>query len=326
MSSRLAFLPDYSSLHGPAEYSLVESDEQWDSKYLEFVEPDRIYTFGDFEGIGTGGPTAYSEMALTTPFRMLSDEGVAIVQRILEELEPYAITSERTPAYLPGSVYRSQFLRGFYADPSVREFLSGMAQVSLDPFPVPYQALHVNYAPKELGQTVDQWHTDSVSFDWVMMVSDPREMKGGNLQQYLGVPEDGQRVLASGADLPEDQILTVSWPGPGWFILQQGHRMLHRVTPLLELHRRMTMVGSYYTAQPGKVDPIDRKPLNRLREEQDRAYTLVEWSRHHALRAAQSLQDFADTKARFDQPLDEVKHALHASISDIERVLAAFEP
>lgn len=317
--------PDYARLVGPPEYELVASDEPWDPGFLEFVKPEQVFTFDGFEGIGTGGPTAFSEMALTSPFRMLSDEGVAIVQRILDELEQHTITSERTPAYVSGAVYRSRFLRGFYSDPAVMEFLSDMAQVSLQPFPVPYQALHLNYAPKTLGKKVDQWHTDSVSFNWVMMVSDPGPMKGGNLQQYLGVPEEGQATLATGQELPEDKVMTVSWPGPGWFIFQQGHRMLHQVTPLEEQYRRMTMVGSYYTKVPGKVDPIDRKPLNRLREEQDRDYTLVEWSRHHALRAAEELQRFAATKTDFKQPLDEVSAGLQESIADVQRVLSAFE-
>lgn len=317
--------PDYSALVSPSSYSRVESDQPWDPKYLEFVKPERIYRFEDFDGIGSGGPSAFSDVALTTTFRVLNDEGVAIVQRILAELEEQRITSERIPAYLPGAVYRSEFLRGFYCDPSVMAFLSELAHVPLRPFPVPYQALHVNYSPKDLQQNVDQWHTDSVSFDWVMMVSDPAAMEGGNLQQYLGLPEEGQEVLAAGKELPADQVMTVAWPGPGWCIFQQGHRMLHQVTPLQKLYRRITMVGSYYTEQQGKIDPIDRKPLNRLKEDDDFDYTIIEWSRHHAIRAAQSLQQFAATKTDFEQPVDEVRDALEASISDVKRVLSAFE-
>jgi hypothetical protein len=85
------------------------------------------------------------------------------------------------------------------------------------------------------------------------------------------------------------------------------------------------MVGSYYTTEPGMTDPIDRKPLNRLREEQDRDYSLVEWSRHHALRAAETLQRFAATRTDFRQPVDAVERDLEASVADVNRVLSAFQ-
>jgi hypothetical protein len=325
MADQLTTPPDYTDLSGPRAYTEVEADRPWDSRFLELVKPERTYSFGDFVGVESGGPSAFSELAITVPFRVLNDEGVAIVQEIIDELEAHAITSERTPKYVSGAVYRSQFLRGFYSDPALIEFLSGLAQVPLSPFPVPYQALHLNYAPEDITQNVDKWHTDSVAFNWVMMVSDPRPMKGGELQAYLGVPEEGQEILSAGGSIPDDRVMSVDWPGPGWCVFQQGHRLLHQVTPLQEPYRRMTMVGSYYTSVPGMPDPIDRKPLDRLKETADRDYTLVEWSRHKALLAAQELHEFAATKTDFRQPIDEVRESLRASISDVQRVLAAFD-
>jgi hypothetical protein len=317
--------PRYEDLVGPEAYTQVDGDQPWDPRFLELVKPEITYAFGDFEGVTSGGPSAFSELALTAPFRVLNDEGVAIVQRIVSALEAYAITSERTPKYVSGAVYRSEFLRGFYSDPTLMQFLSDLAQVPLSPFPVPYQALHLNFAPDDITQNVDKWHTDSVSFNWVMMVSDPKPMKGGELQAYLGVPEDGHQLIADGAPIPEEQVLSVDWPGAGWCVFQQGHRLLHQVTPLQEKYRRMTMVGSYYTSVPGRTDPIDRKPLDRLKENDDRDYTLVEWSRHKALLAARELEAFAATKTDFRQPVADVRQSLQASIADVQRVLAAFD-
>src|SRR3712207_7706463 len=44
----------------------------------------------------------------------------------------------------------------------------------------------------------DQWHRDVVSFDFVLMVSDPRPMKGGRFEWYLGSVEEGKELLESG--------------------------------------------------------------------------------------------------------------------------------
>lgn len=325
MTAEVMTPPDYLSLCGPQAYTRIEDDQPWDSGYLELVKPESTFFFGDFAGVESGGPSALSELALTTPFKLLNDEGVAIVQRIIGQLEAHAITSERTPKYVSGAVYRSEFLRGFYSDPALIQFLSELAQVPLSSLPVPYQALHLNFAPEDIRRNVDKWHTDSVSFNWVMMVSDPGPMKGGELQAYLGLPEEGQNILSAGGSLPEDRVVSVDWPGAGWCVFQQGHRLLHQVTSLLEPYRRMTMVASYYTSVPGMTDPIDRKPLNGLNETDDRDYTLVEWSRHKALLAAKELEVFAASKTNFRLPIAEVKDSLRASIAEVQRVLAAFD-
>lgn len=325
MSAAVMTPPDYGHLCGPQAYTPIEGDQPWDPAYLELVKPEGTFAFGDFAGVESGGPRAFSELALTRPFRVLNDQGVAIVQRIIGQLEAHAITSERIPKYVSGAVYRSQFLRGFYADPTLIQFLSELAAVPLSSLPVPYQALHLNFAPEDIARNVDKWHTDSVSFNWVMMVSDPGPMKGGELQAFLGLPEEGHDILSAGGSLPQDRVLSVDWPGAGWCVFQQGHRLLHQVTPLLEPYRRMTMVASYYTSVPGMTDPIDRKPLDGLNETADRDYTLVEWSRHKALVAARELEEFAATKTDFRKPLTEVKASLQASIAEVQRVLAAFD-
>src|SRR5437764_462460 len=93
------------------------------------------------------------------------------------ELERYTTAAARTAKQVRGSIYRSEFMRGMYGDESVLAFLRGLAQAPLEPHPVSHHAIHINYAPDELARNVDQWHRDVISFDYVLMVCDPRPMR-----------------------------------------------------------------------------------------------------------------------------------------------------
>ena len=42
------------------------------------------------------------DVAVTTPFRILSDEGVRVLQHVLRQLEAFAVVSPRIPCVLRG--------------------------------------------------------------------------------------------------------------------------------------------------------------------------------------------------------------------------------
>ena len=90
----------------------------WDSRYLELVPPEHVGLLTEL-GDEAAGPTALSPVGITSPFRLLGDEGVAILQAICTELEGAAGSDERIAKRSRGGVYRSEFLRGLYGDPSV---------------------------------------------------------------------------------------------------------------------------------------------------------------------------------------------------------------
>jgi hypothetical protein len=308
-------------MRGPPGYERIRSDVAWDSGYLDFEGPERVYTLEEF-GEGAAGPAALSPVAITTPFRFLNEDGVAILQTLCAELEQFAGGDERIAKRVRGSIYRSEFLRGMYAEPALLEFLRGLAEAPIEPHPVSHHAVHINYAPDDLSRNVDQWHHDVVSFDFVLMVSDPRPMKGGRFQYFFGPVEEGRDLLVSGGDLPPERVRSVDFPGPGWAVFQQGHRVLHRAARLEERYPRITMVGSYYTPHPEIADPTE---LGSLRKVDGRDIALVEWSRYTALVAARKLQRFAETKTDFSLSLEELHDELAASISDVEHALEEFE-
>ena len=290
----------------PPGYDRLASDVPWDSAYVEIVPPERVTLLAEW-GEDAAGPNAMSPVAITSPFRFLSDEAVGILQAICAELEQDAGGDERIAKRVRGSIYRSEFLRGMYHDSAIVELLRGLAQAPLAPHPVSHHAIHINYAPDDLARNVDQWHRDVISFDYVLMVTDPRSMKGGRFQYFLGPVEEGKALLESGPGLPPERVVSAEFPGPGWAVLQQGHRVLHRAARLEERHERVTIVGSYWTPLAGVDDPTDLPTLLRV---DPREVALTEWSRFQALVAARKLEDFAETMTDFRRPLGDLQARL----------------
>jgi hypothetical protein len=306
----------------PPGYEPLASDVAWDpQRHLELRQPERV-TLLDEWGPNVAGPTALSPVAITSPFRLLSDEGTAALQAICGELEQFAVGDERIAKKVRGSIYRSAFLQGMYRDPSVLTFLRKLAQAPLEPHPISHHAIHINYAPDDLSRNVDQWHRDVISFDYVLMVSDPRPMRGGRFEYFLGSVEEGRALLESGSGLPPERIASPEFPGPGWAVLQQGHRVLHRAARLEQRYPRITIVGSYWTPLADLDDPTDLPTIVRVDGPE---IALVEWSRYQARVAAHRLEHFAQTKTDFAHAPAELQRELRALAARLEEAAAAFD-
>jgi hypothetical protein len=273
-------------------------------------------------GPDAAGPTALSPVGMTHPFRILGDEGAETLRRICDELRGAARDNGRLPKCARGVAYRSEFIRGLVSDPLLLDFLRSLARAPLEVHPVTHHAAQLNFAPDDLSQKVDQWHHDAVAFAVVMMVSDPRRMKGGQFQYFWGSVEEGKELLLSGKGLPPERVRHVEFPGAGWAMLMQGHRVLHQAARLLEPGPRTTLVASYWAPHPEIDDPTD---LGTLRKADGREIALVEWSRYAARVASRKLERFAMTRADFSRSLQEVRDGLRASIAGIEAALAEFD-
>lgn len=303
-------------------FDSIEADVRWDpERHVEITPPESVTMLAEW-GPDAAGPTALSPVAITAPFRFLSDEGVAMLHAICSELEQYAVGDDRIPKKRRGAVYRSAFLRGMVSDPTILAFLSDLAQVRLEPHPVTHHAVHINYAPDDLSLNVDQWHRDAVGFDFVLIASDPRPMKGGRFEYYAGAVEEGKDLLLSGAGLAAEKVMSPEFPGPGWAVLQQGHRVLHRACKLEERYPRITVVDSFWVPVPGIEDPTDLPTLLRA---DGREIALVEWSRYQALVAARKLEHFAATKTDFGHSHEELKADLRAVAALLGEAADAFD-
>ena len=306
----------------PPGFDLLSEDESWDAaRHLEIVEPERVTLLEEW-GVDAAGPTALSPVAITSPFRFLSDAGAARLQAICAELEQYAVSDERIPKKVRGSIYRSRFLRGMYHDPAVLELLRRLAQAPLEPHPVSHHTVHLNYAPDDLSLNVDQWHRDATAFDYVLMVNDPRPMVGGRFEYFAGPVEEGRDLLVDGPGLPAERVVAPEFPGAGWAVFQQGHRVLHRACRLEERYPRITLVASYWAPVAGIDDPTD---LPTLLKADTREIALTEWARYQSLVAARELEHFAATKTDFRHDADELQAGLREAAQRLLDAADAFD-
>jgi hypothetical protein len=302
-------LPD-----APPGYEPLRCDVPWDSAYLALEEPEERVLLADL-GPDAAGPTALSPLAITSPFRLLTEEGAAILGAICRELERYASGDNRIAKRARGGVYRSAFLRGLASDPELLAFVRRLTEAPVEPHPIAHHAIHVNYAPEELGRNVDQWHLDAVSFDYVLMASDPAGLRGGRFEWYAGSAEEGAALLSAGKPLPPERVRSVEFPGAGWAVVQQGHRVLHRAARLEEPGERITVVGSFWTPDPVLDDPTE---IRSLRGADGNDIAVVEWARYAALVTARRLERFAEEEARFARSREDLQADLRASIAAIE--------
>ena len=306
----------------PPGFEPLVDDEPWNpALHLEIVEPSHVTLLEEW-GPEAAGPAALSPVAITAPFRFLSDAGVARLQAICAELEQFAVGDERIPKKVRGSIYRSQFLTGMSNDPTVLELLGRLAQTPLEPHPVSHHAVHLNYAPDDLSLNVDHWHRDATAFDYVLMVNDPRPMVGGRFEYFAGPVEEGRDLLLGGEPLPADRVLSPEFPGAGWAVLQQGHRVLHRACRLEERYPRITLVASFWAPVPGIDDPTDLPTLLKI---EPRAIALTEWARYQSLVAARQLEHFAATKTDFRHEAGELQNDLRDAAQRLLDAADAFD-
>lgn len=282
----------------------------WDPGFLRLEPPRTVYSFRDLgaeEGRG-----ALSPVAITSPFRILSEEGVAVLQAICAELRHRARPTTWTATQSVGAVYRSEFLRGLSRDPALAAFLGELARAPLEPHPIAHHAIVVNYPPNEPSRELSPWHRDAVSFDYVLMVSDPRPMRGGRFEYFAGSLEEARRLLRAGDEIPRDRVRAVEFPGAGWAVLQQGHRVIHRVSRLLRPYERTTVVGAYWTAHPELADPVG---LDHLRKAHGDEIALREWGLYVAALIGHRLQHARAGTDGFSRPLAAARAALEAALA-----------
>ena len=235
----------------PSGYAM--DDVEWDpSTDLQIEPPPSIIvrTHPEFTAV----PFPYSPsvdmgsgIAYSQPFRLLSPSGVSKLRAAVDrECPARAKSNERIPSCLRGLAYCSNAVRSYTEDPKLLELFSDMARTPLGVHPISMNVGHTNIG-KAGGEYVDQWHTDSVDYVLVLIISDINEMKGGELQ-VLNVPDATGSLFdeykANG--VPDELVKTVSYMQPGYGIFMQGSKILHRVKGVVSSREpRISLVSSF---------------------------------------------------------------------------------
>lgn len=263
-----------------------------------------------------------SPIAISGPFRLLSDEGVRVVLDLCRRLSPYARGATRIERFVRQSVYRSRFLRDFCSCPRVTAFLSEVLECPMAPHTMPSQWGHINYAPETLGRAVDRWHHDTLQIDYVMMVTDPKTYRGGRFQYFIGTKADAAELAKAGQkDMPPERVVVPEMPAAGWAVLMQGNMVVHRGAALEEPAERITLVSGYV---PLEIGLPDLSRLDDLRVVDPPNIILPEWVRHKTWRARGNLDKLlADLPFTGDRA--RLIGMLKVAVADIDAVIRDLE-
>ena len=315
--------------HHPHEYPQIHGEPLFDAKrHLAPALPERVWTLKDFGYDEAEIAAAATPVAITTPFRLLSDEGAAAFRQVALLLRETRRTSNRTASFVAGSVYRSRFVRDFCNAPEVAEHMSAIAGCALVAHSMPSQQAYINFAPDDLSKAVDTWHSDSIGLDYVLMLSDPRQLEGGAFQFFHGTRQEAAGLLstrveglteANARDLPADRIVSVPFPAAGYAIFQQGSHVIHRATALTKRAERITVVPGLVAPQREVPDPT-RDGVAAWGEPSIE----VEFARHKAWLARTKLDRLIAALGQGAVP-DNLTAALREAVADVEKAAAVLD-
>ena len=294
----------------------LKSDRAFDpEKDLQLEQPERVWELKDFGYTQQQQDKAPFTIAVTTPFRLLSDKGVETLREIIAELAAFRRQSERMANYIRGSLYYSEFLRGFCALEEVNDFISKLSGRTVRPHPMTLYQGHINLKPEDPSKEVDRWHTDTVLLDYVLMVTDPKSFKGGHFEYFQSTKAEAIRSLIKEDGLPN--VVKVEFPKAGYALLQQGNKVVHRANRVEAGNERTTLVQSFV---PRDANYIDVSKLNDCKKVDPPEYLFTEWARYKSLLAAEKLQQLT-ASLPYTTDKGEISHQLRAAIRDVEEAI-----
>ncbi len=314
MSQTAVPFPD----HLPKGYEWLEDEPEFDpAKHLALEKPEQIrylseFGYSDQEIKGTA-----TAMAVTSPFRILSDEGAKALLDVARSLRQYATGCERIENMVRGGCYRSRYLRDLCIDPSITDLLCEIYDQDVAPHTMPLHLGHMNFAPQDFGKAVDKWHHDTLALDYVMMVTDPTTLLGGQFEYFVGTKYEMAELAKQGRTPPADRVAAPVFPGPGYAVALHGSMVVHRAAALTGPVERITLVNAYVSMDTRGDDQHRHKDL-RLVDDPECLYT--EWARHCAWRGRNRL-DHLLKEPDFNADRKAIAAALEEAIKDVSRAI-----
>jgi hypothetical protein len=306
---------------GPADFTELAAEPLFDpGRHLALEKPETVTTLAELGYSDEEIAACPSTLGITSCFRILSDEGVACLIEVARNLAPYARSVERISRMVRGGAYQSKFLRDLCQSPEITAALSEIYHAPILPHSIPHQLGHLNYNPETVGENVDKWHVDTLRLDYVMFVTDPNAIAGGEFEYFHGTKHEMADLAARGETPPLDRVVAPNLPGPGYAVLQQGNMVVHRAKALRQAGERITMVNGYVPAEIGFPDYTRFDQLYLA----DPAHVAAsEFARHVAWMGREMLSrdiddvQFAAEKEQFAARLDAVADMLHGAAAEI---------
>lgn len=303
----------------PPGYAWLEDEAVFDpAEHLRLEAPDSVTTLAEFGYTDDEiAPTA-TPVAVSSPFRVLSDEGAAVLLDTSRRLRSFAKRAgDRIENTVRGGCYRSRFLRDLCIDPEVTAMMGSIYGTAVAPHTMPVHLGHLNYEPTNVHEAVDKWHHDTIPLDFVMMVSDPATLPGGRFEYFIGTKADVAALAARGERPPSDRVVAPHFPGPGYAIALHGDMVVHRGAPLTEQAERITMVNAYVATDRTRADQSRARDLIGV---DDESHLYAEWTGHVAWRAQGRLAALGES-VEFGLTRDDAITALEDAVADVTRAI-----
>lgn len=274
-------------------YDSIKDDPEFSpTRHLALTTPASVTTLEELgydDGVLAQTP---SPVGITAPFRILSDEGVETMLHVCQQLEAFVTSNPRVSRNCRGGVYRSRFLRDFSLSTDLTHHLATIMQTGLSPHAMAHQLSHINYAPLTVGKNVDKWHVDTLQTDFVLTVTNPNDLDGGEFQFFNGTLSEVEALKDQGLPLPPDRVIAPELPQAGYAVLMQGNYVVHQAKGLNTPGERITVVNAYNFDDLSKPDYT---ALGQLKHADPAAITVAEYTRLMSLRCANHLQPIINT-------------------------------
>lgn len=287
-------------------------------QHLQLEMPEEIVLLADLGYSNDEIVGKATEVAASAPFRMLSAEGIEVMLATARRLRAFhKPAGNRIERMTRGGCYRSRWLRDLCISPELTQHMASIYGVAVHPHAMPLHLGHLNFEPAKINTAVDKWHHDTLPLDFVLMVTDPNEMAGGEFEYFLGTKAEAADLAATGATPPRERVVAPRFPGAGYAIALHGDMVVHRAAPLTNLAERITMVNGYVAADRNSEDQSRSIDLIGV---DDPAALWTEWARFAAWRAEGKISALVE-ELPFTSDRESVIDALRASIADVERAI-----
>ncbi|MCR9203515.1 MAG: hypothetical protein NXH75_02990 [Halobacteriovoraceae bacterium] len=297
----------------PMEYNLDEVT--FDEKiHLSLSEPEKIWSLKDF---GYGPQTIADspfDVAVTTPFRILSPKGVEALNQSIQQLLTMKRSSERIANFIRGAYFYSSFIRDLMSCPALNDHISKLSGAKALPHPMALYQAHINLKPEEETQDVDKWHTDTVVLDFVLLCTDPQKFTGGHFEYFKCTRGQAIRGLIRDED---KEIIKVQFPEAGYAVLQQGNLVVHRASAVTKGTERTTLVQSFIS---NDAEFKDISKLSDCRPVDPPEILFSEWARYKAFLSERKLRKLMQELPNTEDK-NQICLELRKAIRDVEEAI-----
>ena len=303
----------------PAGYEWFDGEPVFaPERHLQLEAPDEIVMLADLGYDRAEIAAKATPVAASSPFRVLSDEGAAVMLDVARRLRSFARPAgNRIERMSRGGCYRSRWLRDLCTSPEVSDHLERIYGTAIAPHPMPVHLGHINYEPSSIDAAVDKWHHDTLPLDYVMTVTDPALVPGGRFEYFLGTKHEAAALAAQDRTPPPERTAAPEFGGPGHAIALHGDMVVHRAAPLDALAERISMVNGY-VALDTSLDEQSRTADLIIVDDHESLWT--EWAKTAAWRARGRLQSLID-ELDFTRDRDAVVAALESAVGDVQRAV-----